>query len=778
MTIRRPGRPIPIIVLAAYLAAPAALFGETLPLSPSLSPPQPIVAKSDWTKLTGYADRFSAQPGETLKFMVSTELPRFRADIVRLSASVDPNSLGFKEELVDSPVNHEYPGRRQALNAGSYVMVPDAPALRLTGSFTIQAWVAASTPHKGVQGIVTKWSASERKGYALVIENDGSLGLWIGDKAGHVAVAKTGQPLRAFLPAIRVHQGGVVTSQMTNTQSWYFVAATFDATTRTVTLYQQPVADWPVDDTRVVVAHKVNVKDIGESVIPLLMAAFWDHNDGKDALTGGHLNGKIDSPRVFNRALTRNEIDALARGSEPENATGAWDFSADIESHKVTDTSANKLIGETVNMPARAMTGHNWSGREQRFSLARAEYGAIYFHEDDMDDARWKTDFELTLPATLKSGIYAARIRSGNREDHIPFFVRPKKGTATARIAFLVPTLTYLAYGNFTSDVPQLLSLYSTHSDGSGVFYASRLRPIRFPFTVKFLDDMYMIAWLEAKGLPYDIITDDDLNVEGASLLAPYKVIITGSHPEYCSAPMMDAIQSYLNNGGRLMYMGGNGFYWVTSKGSPDSAVIELRRNQGTATWVAAPGEYFHSTTGEMGGLWRFRGRPPQQMVGVGFTAMGRGRGQPYRRQPASFDPRAAFIFNGIGSDELIGNFPSLVHEYGAASDEVDRLDYALGSPPHALVVATATGFSNQYQHITDEALLPDVLQGGTVNPLVKADMVFFEYPNGGALFTVGSISWYGSLSYKNYNNTVSKITENVINRFMSDQPLSAPQRP
>jgi N,N-dimethylformamidase len=129
-------------------------------------------------------------------------------------------------------------------------------------------------------------------------------------------------------------------------------------------------------------------------------------------------------------------------------------------------------------------------------------------------------------------------------------------------------------------------------------------------------------------------------------------------------------------------------------------------------------------------------------------------------------------------SDELIGNFPSLVHEYGAASDEVDRLDYALGSPPHALVVATATGFSNQYQHITDEALLPDVLQGGTVNPLVKADMVFFEYPNGGALFTVGSISWYGSLSYKNYNNTVSKITENVINRFMSDQPLSAPQRP
>lgn len=160
MTIQRLVRHILLIIgFAAYLGASGALLGETFPWSPSSQSPQSTIAKDDWTKLTGYADRFSAQPGETLKFMVSTELPRFRADIVRLSTSVDPKNLGFKDELVDSPANHEYPGRRQALNAGAYVMVPDAPALRLTGSFTIQAWVAPSTPHKGVQGIVTKWSA-------------------------------------------------------------------------------------------------------------------------------------------------------------------------------------------------------------------------------------------------------------------------------------------------------------------------------------------------------------------------------------------------------------------------------------------------------------------------------------------------------------------------------------------------------------------------------------------------------------------------------------------
>jgi N,N-dimethylformamidase len=221
------------------------------------------------------------------------------------------------------------------------------------------------------------------------------------------------------------------------------------------------------------------------------------------------------------------------------------------------------------------------------------------------------------------------------------------------------------------------------------------------------------------------------------------------------------------------MYLGGNGFYWITSQDPTNPAVIEVRRNHGTDTWEAAPGEFHHSTTGEFGGLWRFRARPPQALVGVGFTAQGGGRGVPYRRQPASFDPRASWIFQGVGPDELIGDFPSLVREYGAASDEVDRLDYTLGSPPHALVVATATGLDDYFQHVTEEVLLSDSLQGGTVNPLVRADMVFFETPKGGAVFSTSSISWFGALAYNNFDNTVARVTENVLRRFESDQPFA-----
>jgi N,N-dimethylformamidase len=46
---------------------------------------------------------------------------------------------------------------------------------------------------------------------------------------------------------------------------------------------------------------------------------------------------------------------------------------------------------------------------------------------------------------------------------------------------------------------------------------------------------------------------------------------------------------------------------------------------------------------------------------------------------------------------------------------------------------------------------------------------VFFEYPNGGAMFSVGSISYVGSLSYNKYNNNVSRLTGNVLSAFAGD---------
>ncbi len=54
----------------------------------------------------------------------------------------------------------------------------------------------------------------------------------------------------------------------------------------------------------------------------------------------------------------------------------------------------------------------------------------------------------------------------------------------------------------------------------------------------------------------------------------------------------------------------------------------------------------------------------------------------------------------------------------------------------------------------------------GTDNSRVRADMVYFETQNGGAVFSVSSINWFGSLSHNSYDNNVSRITENVLRAF------------
>jgi N,N-dimethylformamidase len=219
------------------------------------------------------------------------------------------------------------------------------------------------------------------------------------------------------------------------------------------------------------------------------------------------------------------------------------------------------------------------------------------------------------------------------------------------------------------------------------------------------------------------------------------------------------------------MYLGGNGFYWVTSYHPAKPYLIEVRKGEsGSRAWQAKPGEYYHSTTGERGGLWRNRARAPQKLVGVGFAAQGFDRSTHYHRMPDSFGPRARFIFEGIAENELIGNF-GLVGN-GAAGEEVDRYDRALGTPPNTMLLASSEGHSDNVQRVVEEIFFNYPGTGGTQDPGVRSDICYFRTAGGGAVFATGSIAWCGSLSHNNYENNVSRITENVLRRFASDVSL------
>ena len=99
--------------------------------------------------------------------------------------------------------------------------------------------------------------------------------------------------------------------------------------------------------------------------------------------------------------------------------------------------------------------------------------------------------------------------------------------------------------------------------------------------------------------------------------------------------------------------------------------------------------------------------------------------------------------------------------------------DLALGSPAHTLVLASSFDHSDEYQAPLEDCLDLSGPLAGSEHPLVRADMVYLEGPRGGGVFSVGSISWCGCLSYGGYDNNVSRVTDNVLRRFVSERPLS-----
>ena len=752
--------------------------------------------------LVGYTDRLTAAPGDTVRFMVSSQHPRFRADLVQLiHGDESPAGPGYKERQVPSAIDGHYPGRPKPIHSGSYVHIPAHPVLDALTSFTVTAWLYPTTPANGLQGLITRWTdAPSPHGFALVIGPNGDLTLHLADGQNPPVHAATGAPLTERV--------------------WTFVGASYHAPTGRVVLIQQPLRRWPVAPDQALVTHDTIAANIrGPSGAPLRFAALSAGPPERTGPIAAPYNGKLDSPNLYNRALTPDDLTTLANpNANPSVADplAAWDFSLDIGSYRVTDTGPHGLHGQAVNMPTRGMTGHNFTGAQTSFRLAPHEYGAIYFHDDDVEDVGWEPDFQFSIPPDLPSGVYAARLRAGDDEDYLPFCVRPPRGTATSRIAVLMPTLTYVVYANFRDidgafvdreRVPNadqslhesvfayirangLPGLYERHSDGSGTTHVSHLRPIlnmrpKFRYRVwaapaRFPADLYLLDWLEATGHQFDVITDHDLHAEGADLLDPYRVVLTGSHHEYWTSEMLAGMRSYLDQGGRLMYLGGNGFFGVTTIDAERPHIAEVRRWGTSWPFEMPPAERVHSTTGEPGGTWRNRGVAPNGLIGVGSCAAGFDGGSHYVRQPDSFDPRAAFIFDGIGDDEPIGDVPSLVVRHGAAGYEMDRLEFSLGTPPHALLLASSVGHSERYTAFNDERL--DFTQGKdgmlpdspppTDGPhaFVRADLVYFETPDGGAVFSVGSIAWRGCLSHNNYDNTVSRVTGNVLRRFASDQ--------
>ncbi len=685
--------------------------------------------------LVGYLERLSARPGESVAVKVSSAAgASYAADLVRIiHADPNPAGPGMKLEEVACGFAGRYPSRVQQVHPGSFGMVEGVPAVPEGGAIRVRVQpgvLAAPQPVLALGGMVLRVSAEGAR-----IEADGRV------------AASVGAPMLE--------------------RCWYELTATFDD--GQVRLEQRALErNWGVADSGEA-SGRARRPEGGR----LLIAADPD---------GGRFDGRIEDPALLG-----------ADGSP----VAAWDFSVGIDTEAIGGTHPGRL----VNLPTRGVRGSRWTGAEMDWKHGGRDYAAIHFHADDLYDAGWDTDFSVVLPQDLASGVYGVRLRAGDHEDIIPLFVLPPRGRVTARIAYLAATFTYQAYANHArfnfdagfrararawgarphnpEDHPGYgWSTYNRHPDGTGISLSSLRRPILTlrPGYLTFNDpkgsglrhfsaDSHLTDWLEATGQAFDVITDHDLHREGLSLLAGYACVLTGSHPEYHTTQTLDALLAYVGQGGRLCYLGGNGFYWriALSEAIPD--VLEVRRAEGgIRAWDAAPGEAYHQLDGGYGGLWRRLGRPPQKLAGVGFSSQGLFEGSFYRRLPASYGSDVAWIFDGV-EGEIIGDFG--LSGGGAAGFELDRADRRLGTPPNAIVLARSEGHQSHYVAVPEELLSHvNTVTGEAPRDLIRAEIVYFETAGGGAVFATGSITFCGSLSAEGYDNPVSRMLRNVVRRF------------
>jgi N,N-dimethylformamidase len=365
------------------------------------------------------------------------------------------------------------------------------------------------------------------------------------------------------------------------------------------------------------------------------------------------------------------------------------------------------------------------------------------------------------VTAPERSGLYYfhASTKSG-ASFTFPWVVAP--ATPQAAVAVLASNITWNAYNNFggrsnyihadefpptpTVNARQELKRYTDaqHQTWGCTHYA----PLSFdrPEPINHIDpgenitdpiegraachvapaEWRLLGWLEREGFAYDLYSETQLH-HGVLDLSAYKVLILSTHPEYWTRQMYDRVKAWVfNEGGRLMYLGGNGL----------NCEVELR---GDEIMVCHNGKITSLWPSGIGAESRFARRHESEanLLGVVFDPAGIMTGAPYRVVDAS---HWVFAGTGLRERDLFGTQSLHMRCPGGASGhETDKIS------PSSLkgVRMLAKGMN------------PD--NGG-------AEMVIFETPSGGGVFSVGSICYPSSLPV---DDAVSRITANVLKRFL-----------
>jgi hypothetical protein len=177
------------------------------------------------------------------------------------------------------------------------------------------------------------------------------------------------------------------------------------------------------------------------------------------------------------------------------------------------------------------------------------------------DCGNWAVSASWTVPATVVSGVYIARLtRPEGGASHIPFIVRDD--ASTSKVLFKTSDATWQAYNAFgganfyyggNQGRAYKLSYnrpFSTRQDNNGRDYL-------------FSNEYPMIRFLEQSGYDVSYTTDVDADRRG-QLIRNHSVFLSVGHDEYWSGPQRANVEAARDAGVNLAFFSGNEVYWKT----------------------------------------------------------------------------------------------------------------------------------------------------------------------------------------------------------------------
>lgn len=380
---------------------------------------------------------------------------------------------------------------------------------------------------------------------------------------------------------------------------------------------------------------------------------------------------------------------------------------------------------------------------------------------------QWPVAHRLTIPEDWSSGYYEVTLsvkdgggaftHRGTRTatSQCFFVVRSGRPGQTSRILLQLSTNTYNAYTNWGGH-----SLYAYHDrDGLQGHRVSFDRPM----TTQFYNwEQPFVAWCERQGYSLDYAVNSDLEFR-PELLEHYRLVLSVGHDEYWSAPMRDALESYIGRGGNVAFFSGNTCCWQVRSEDQGRALVCYKQ------WYNIDPVFTDGEQRLLSTLWSHHrvGRPENELTGVGFLWGG------YHKSHGQFmDGSGAYqvhrpehwIFEGTGlkAGDPLGGEESIVG-YECDGCELrweDGLPFPTGSdgtPASFVVLGTAPakwhpGDSLWYDRFPADRIGAAVL--GT-------------YTRGGTVITAGSTDWAHGL--RGGSPAVERITRNVLDRLSAD---------